>query len=145
MKELVIKLTKKDRDILKDYIRKGTKKARSISRANILLLADEKKKTDTISLITKCHRQKIWSVKKRYLENGLMNALVEKPRSGQPKKYKNNHEAEIISLACTTPPVGRKRWTLDLLVEKLKRKKNFKSINRESVRLILKKLKPNHG
>ena len=74
-----------------------------------------------------------------------MSVLEEKERSGQPKKYKNTHEAEIISLACTDPPVGRKRWTLDLLVEKLKKKRNFKSINRESVRLILKKLKLNHG
>lgn len=145
MKELVIELTKKDRDFLKDYIQKGTKKARSISRANILLLADEKKDNGTISQTTKCHRHKILAVKKRYLENGLMNALEEKQRPGQPKKYKNIHEAEIISLACTYPPVGRKRWTLDLLVERLKKKNNFKSINRESVRLILKKLKPNHG
>ena len=145
MKELEIKLTKEDRDFLKDYIKKGTKKARSISRANILLLADEKRDNNVISQLTKVHRQKIWRVKKRYLESGMMIALEEKERSGQPKKYKNTHEAEIISLACTGPPVGRKRWTLDLLVEKLKKKKGFKSINRESVRLILKKLKLNHG
>jgi hypothetical protein len=52
---------------------------------------------------------------------------------------------EIIAQACTKPPEGRKRWSLTLLAEELRKKKEFETINRESIRLILKKAKQNLG
>lgn len=145
MKKLKIKLTKADKKYLEKFVLTGTKKARSISRANILLLANQGKDDKTISQATKTHRQKIWRTKKRYIDDGLQKTLEEKPRSGQPKKYKDKEEAEIIALACTNPPQGRKRWTLELMTETLQKKKNSKTINRESIRLVLKKAKLNLG
>jgi putative transposase len=70
--------------------------------------------------------------------------LVDKPRSGQPVKYSQKHVAEIIALACARPPEGRKRWSLALLCEELRKKEGFETINKETIRLILKKnkLKP---
>jgi putative transposase len=134
-----IHLTKKDRAALIQFVKKGTAKARAIARANILLLSDEGQSEDEISKATKVHRQTIWRIKKRYSNVGIQQALVEKPRSGQPKKYDEDDEAKIIALTCTKAPNGRKRWTIKLLTEKLKRKKGFETINRESIRLILKK------
>jgi len=55
------------------------------------------------------------------LQEGLDSALNDKPRSGQPKKYDDGVEAEIITLTCTDPPEGRKRWTIKLLVEEMKK------------------------
>jgi transposase len=75
----------------------------------------------------------------------LPQALEEKPRSGQPKKYNERDEAEIIALTCTKAPDGRNRWTVRLLTEELRKKYGLKSINRESVRLILKKTGQNLG
>jgi transposase len=51
-------------------------------------------------------------IKKRYLDEELESALNDKPRSGQPKKYDDEKEAEIIALACTDPPEGRKNGLL---------------------------------
>jgi transposase len=85
------------------------------------------------------HRQTVWRIKKRYVEEGLESALKDKPRPGQPKKYKIKHETEIAALACTIPPEGRKKWTLELLQEELRTREGFENINRESIRLILKK------
>ncbi|AKB37763.1 Mobile element protein [Methanosarcina siciliae C2J] len=80
-------------------------------------------------------------IRKRYHEEGLQSALVDKPRSGQPKKYNERHAAEIIALACTKPPEGRKRWSLSLLCEELRKREGFETINKETIRLILKKNK----
>ena len=66
---------------------------------------------------------------------------MDKPRSGQPEKYTEKHVAEIIALACTSSPDGSKRWSLALLTEELRKKEGFETINKESIRLILKKSK----
>ena len=71
--------------------------------------------------------------------------MHEKPLSGLPKKYDEKDNAEIIALACTKAPNGRNRWTIRLLTQELKKKKEFESINRESVRLILKKARLSLG
>jgi len=55
------------------------------------------------------------------------------------------HEAEVIAQACTESPDGSKRWTLTLLTEEMRKKNGFETINRESIRLILKKAKLNLG
>lgn len=123
----------------------GAKKARAIARANVLLLADEGRSNDEICNATRVHRQSIWRIKKRYLKEGLDSVLKEKPRPGQPKKYTDRDEAEIIATACASPPKGRKRWTVRLLTDEMKNKKGFNTINRESVRLILKKRKLSLG
>ena len=145
MKNLKIKLEKKERKFLKDFLKKGTKKARAIARANVLLLADEGWETDTISKMVNVHRQRVWRIKKRYMKEGLKSALEEKPRSGQPRKYNEKHNAEIIATACTKAPRGRKRWTIRLLTKTLKKRNGFQTLNRESVRLVLKKTRPSLG
>ncbi|MDR2545819.1 MAG: hypothetical protein LBD03_09900 [Methanobrevibacter sp.] len=55
-----------------------------------------------------------------------------------------NKKPNIVALACTDPPEGRKRWTIKLIAETLKGKKGFETLSRETVRLVLKKrtLKP---
>ena len=140
-----ISLTIEEREFLQRFVKTGTKKARAIARAKVLLFADENYNNDEISKMTNVHRQGIWRIKKRYLEEGLNLVLNEKQRPGQPKKYTDVQEAEIIAMACTDPPKGRKRWTIRLLTERLKRRKGIETINRETVRLILKKAKLDLG
>ncbi len=140
-----IKLIEKEVEHLKEFTKKGKKSARSLTRAHILLLADKGEKEMEIAEILNISRATVSNVKKRYREEGLKSALVEKPRPGQPKKYTERQKAEIIAQACTKPPAGRKRWSLVLLAEEMKSKEGFETINRESIRLILKKAKQNLG
>lgn len=140
-----ILLTKKEVEYLEGFIKKGHKSARALTRARILLLAHERETEERIAKILHVCRATVSNIKSRYRKEGLENALNERPRPGQPKKYTIKHEAETIALACTSPPEGRKRWTLMLLVEELKKEKGFETINRESVRLFLKKTKQNRG
>ncbi len=140
-----VNLSSEERDYLEQYIKKGTKKARSINRAKVLLFIDERYDNEEITRMTGVHRQGIWRIKKRYVYEGIYSVLNEKPRSGQPRKYTAKQEAEVIAMACTDSPKGRKRWSIRLLTERMKRRKDFKTINRETVRLILKKVKLNLG
>lgn len=141
---LNINLKSNEEKFLTNFIRKGKKNARSLTRARILLLANQRKGDTEIAKTLGVGRSTALRIRKRYLEEGLRSALVDKPRSGQPRKYNERHAAEIIALACTKPPEGRKRWSLALLCEELRKKEGFETINKQTIRLILKKnkLKP---
>lgn len=143
----MVKLNLKKREIeyLNAFIKQGKKNARALTRARILLLAQKKEKDVDIEQILGVGRSTIWRVKNNYINKGINYALTERERPGQPAKYKIKEKAEIIAYACTTPPKGRKRWSVHLLAEELKKKKNFTTINRESIRLVLKKATPNLG
>jgi len=140
-----ITLTPEDRKFLQRFVRTGTKMARAIRRARVLLLLDEDYSNEEISSMTDVHRQSIWRIKKRFVEEGLDSALNEKPRPGPPRKYLERQEAEIIAMACTAPPKGRERWTIRLLTEQMRRRKGFETLNRETVRLVLKKAEHDLG
>jgi hypothetical protein len=76
------------------------------------------------------------SIRKRYGEEGLPSTLVDKPRSGQPRKDTEKHVAEIIALACSISPDGIQRWYLTLLTEEFRKKERFETISKESIRLM---------
>jgi len=108
-------------------------------------VANQQKGDTEIAEILEVGRNTVWRTKKRYREEGLQSALTEKPRPGQPRKYTERHEAEIIAQACTKSPDGRKRWSLTLLTGVMRKREGFETINRESIRLILKKAKQSRG
>ena len=140
-----IKFTDKEIDYLAAFVKIGQKSARELIRARVLQLTHDGKTEMEIKEILHISRATVSNTKKRYRDEGLQSALTEKPRSGQPRKYTDVQEAEIIALACTDPPKGRKRWTIRLLAERMQRRKGFETINRETVRLTLKKAKLDLG
>jgi transposase len=122
------------------------KKSKELFRSVILiLLSNSDLNQKEIAEVLDITPKTVSKIKKRYLEGGLDFALNDKPRSGQPKKYDDVKEAEIVALACTDPPKGRKRWSVRLIAEKLKDKPGFETITRETVRVTLKKTQQNHG
>lgn len=140
-----IKLNKKELLYLDAQKNSGNLGLRKYNRINILLLLDKGKKNAEIEDFLGVDRITIWRTKTRYLEQGIERALEEEERPGQPKKYKTDHEAELAALACGPCPKGRKRWTIRLLTQELQSKPGFKTINRESVRLALKKMNVSLG
>jgi|TARA_Y100000310_G_scaffold277668_1_gene295579 transposase len=145
MKRIIIELKEKEILFLKKLLKTGTNKARKLARANILLLANKGKQSDEIAMLLSVNRSTVAQVKKRHIQKGITYALEEKPRSGQPIKYTKKNEAEIIAQACTSAPKGRKRWSVRLLTKELRKKKDLRRINRESIRLVLKKAKLSLG
>ena len=118
---------------------------REINRANILLLLDKGKQAVEITDFLDVGRNTVSRTKQKFIRHGINAALQEEDRPGQPKRYKQKQEAEIIALTCSNAPPGRERWTLELLEKTARRKKGMKTISRESIRLILKKTNVNLG
>ena len=139
MKRASVRLTSAQRDFLKEFKQREAISLREINRANILLLLDKGKPSNEIADFLDVGRNTVSRTKHKFIRGGIESALEEDERPGQPKKYKEKHEAEIIALACSNAPEGRERWTLELLETTAKKKKGLKTINRESIRLMLKK------
>jgi transposase len=140
-----IKLAGKDEEYLKAFVKKGRRSARQLTRAYVLLLLNDGKTEVEVKGTLWISRATVSNIKRRYRKGGLQGALTEKSRPGQPRKYSERQQAEIIAQACSKPPHGRKRWSLLLLTEEMKKKKGLETINRESIRLILKKAELNLG
>ena len=140
-----IKLSKKELSYLAQEKVKDNLSVRKFNRINILLLLNKGKKNSEIEDFLDVDRITIWRTKNRYAEQGIETALEEDARPGQPVKYSTDHEAKLAALACGPCPVGRKRWTIRLLTETLKSKAGFETLNRETVRLGLKKMNVSLG
>lgn len=140
-----LRLSKEDLSYLSFQKQQGNLSLRRYNRINILLLLNKGKKNVEIEDFLDVDRVTIWRTKKRYLEFGVEKALEEEARSGQPAKYTTDHEAELAALACGPCPDGRKRWTVRLLTKEIKTKPGFETVNRESVRLALKKMNVSLG
>jgi transposase len=142
---LKINLEDDEVNFLLNFVRKGHKSARELTRARILLLSNQQKGVTEIAETLGVSRNTTLNIRRRYVEEGIPYALSDKPRSGQPIKYTEKHVAEVIALACSNSPDGSKRWSLSLLTEELREKEGFETISKESIRLILKKAKLSPG
>lgn len=114
MRRTQIELDGKSIRELKSIIKRGNRAVRETNRARILLLSNSGKRNDEIAEALCVNRNTVLWVKKRYLKGGMEMALHDGKRSGQPKKYGEKESAEIISLVCSSPPEGRKRWSVSL-------------------------------
>lgn len=134
-----LELSASDRAQLEKFIGSGTAKAREIKHANVLLKLAEgwqnKKVAQTFALSEKT----VIAIRKRFIEEGLNSALVDKPRSGAPPKIDGAVKALIVATACTQTPAGHARWTLRLLSHRLVELEVVDGISPETVRQILKK------
>lgn len=139
MNKIEIKLTSKEIKFLRKYKKAEGRSMREYNRANILLLLHKGRKESDIADFLDTERTTIWRTKQKYLEEGIKEALQERERSGQPVKYHDHQKAEVIATACSKSPEGRSRWTLKLLTDTLKKQTGLSTINRETIRLILKK------
>ena len=142
---LPFKLKKAELSYLGSYKNSNHLSLREYNRVNILLLLNKGKKIIDIEEFLNVDRVTIWRTKKKYLEQGIEKALEENARSGQPVKYATDQQAELSAMACGPCPAGRRRWTLRLLTAALKKKQGLETINRESVRLALKKMNVSLG
>lgn len=141
-------LNGKKRSNLNRLVSTGTHKARTITRARILILADESPqgisrgmgKTDKeIIGVLGVSARTVASTRQRYVEEGIEGALNEKPRPGRPPKLTGRDEAKLALIACSEPPEGRVRWSVRLLTDKLIELDIVDSISREAVRRYIKK------
>lgn len=135
----IVDLTKEEREHLLDFIKSDKKSGRKLNRARILLLADEGKADSEIAEVLHTGTATVYRTRQRFVVGNLEGALNERARPGGQKRLDEKGEAVLETLARSRPPKGRKRWTLQLLADRLVQLKVIDRISYETVRQELKK------
>jgi len=139
-----VKLTEAERARLRTWIGQGTAPARQLTRARILLKANQGESgpgwTDgAIAGAVDVHPATVARVRREYVTAGLDAALERKPPDRvYPRRLDGAQEAQLVALACSPPPAGRERWTLRLLADELVRLEGVEGVSYETVRRTFK-------
>jgi transposase len=150
-KRYTVCLTDAQRSALRTLISSGHASARTLTHARILLKADTKHEGGGCSDPEICQalevsRPTVERVRKRFATQGCEAALYPRPRLVSPERsLDGEQEAQLIALACSTPPEGQKRWTLRLLASGLVEREIVDTISHETVRQTLKKTRSSLG
>jgi hypothetical protein len=149
-KRYLVTLTEGERAALSQKVTAGRGPARELSHARILLKADEGPHgpgwcDGHIVVALDVGLSTMARVRRRFVEQGLDAALRRRPpRREYHRKLDGEQGAHLVALACSPPPLGRRRWTLRLLADKLVELRYIDGVSYETVRQVLKKnrLKP---
>jgi hypothetical protein len=158
-KQYHVYLTKEQRDMLHDLISSGTARARTQAHARILLKADAGEvgpnhRDADIAQAVEVSVATVGKVRQRFAQagggqQGLEAALYRrKPDRIYTHKLDGVQEAHLVALTCSSPPDGRKRWTLRLLAGKMVQlgyMDEGAEVSHETVRHVLKKTSSSHG
>ncbi|MBI3169887.1 MAG: helix-turn-helix domain-containing protein [Chloroflexi bacterium] len=140
-----VHLKAEERRKLLGIVSKGRNKAVLIQRAHILLKVEEGKTDAEISQMLYASEQTIRRVRLRFAQEGLQAALEDKPHPVTGSELDEKQEAHIIALACSEPPAGQARWTLQMLTQEVLKDGIVTHISPETVRLLLKKTSSSPG
>jgi transposase len=136
-----VELSQSERDQLTALLSGGKHGARKLKRAQILLAADGGASEEDIARSVRVGKSTVYRTKRRFVIGNVEAALSEQPRPGAERKLSGKEEALLVATACSRPPAGRARWTLELLAGELVRRIEHGSVSRETVR---RRLAENH-
>ena len=136
-----VELSHAERTELRALLSGGKQAARKLKRAQILLAADAGASDEAIAASVGVGGSTVYRTKRRFVLGNLEAALSEEPRPGADRKLSGKEEALLVATACSNPPEGRARWTLELLADELVRLTEHGSLSRETVR---RRLAENH-
>jgi transposase len=140
-----VTLTAEERSELKTLVSTGKCSVKKIKHANVLLAVDETENgrvTDQeVAKLFHCHANTVANIRERFVEEGLEAALEPQKRTTPPIPpiFDGRAEAQLIKLACSTPPEGRCTWTMQLLADKCVELSIVEETSAETVRTVLKK------
>jgi transposase len=129
-----VELSEAERLELEALLSGGKHAARKLKRAQILLAADAGTSDETIARAVRVGESTVYRTKRRFVEGNLELALSEEPRPGASRKLSGKETALLVATACSNPPRGRKRWTLELLADAMVKLTEHESLSRETVR-----------
>jgi transposase len=129
-----VELNEAERGQLTAMLSGGKHAVRKLKRAQILLAADAGVSDEAIASTVSVGGSTVYRTKRRFVEGNLELALSEEARPGAPPKLSGKETALLVATACSNPPEGRKRWTLDLLAGAMVRLTKHEALSRETVR-----------
>ena len=149
MERYRLNLTEEEQTYLLGISKKKKASAKRVVRAQVLLAVAENglnKDDAAVSDLYGLSTKSIERLRKRCCQQGLQVALAGKKREVfKEKKLTGEVEAKLTMLACSTPPAGYGRWTLQLLADKMVALNYIDAISHTSVGVLLKKMRLNPG
>ena len=139
-----VELTADERRQLEGLTRRGVAPARRLRRARILLLSADGLPDPAVAAAVGSCVATVATVRRRFAAERL-GALDERPRPGAAPKLDGRATATLVGLACTAPPPGRAKWTMQLLADKLVALGAVGAVSDETVRRTLKKTSSSPG
>ena len=149
MPRYIVTLTNDEIQELKALIQKGGKGYR-IKHAQILLKLDQKPENkawtyDRIKDAYGASRSTIAGVAQRFVMEGMEAALGRKVQENRRRKVTGDVEARICAIACSEPPKGTSRWTMQAIADELIRLEVVDYITDSTVCEVMKKTKSSRG
>jgi transposase len=144
-KKYIVVLSNSERQELEEFVSVGKTQAYRIKHANILLAVDANRLgmcDEDVAETFGCHVNTVANIRQRFVLEGI-EAAIERKKQKSPSRQRvldGAGEAKLIQLACSEPPKGRSRWTLELLASELVALKIVDSISDQTVRRTLKKM-----
>jgi transposase len=135
----IVDLTDDEREQVMALTRKGKISARKVTRARILLRADEGWTDEQIVAALDTSVRTVERTRQRFVEGGVAKALNDDPRPGAKRKLDGRGEAHLIALTCSEPPDDHDHWAMRVLADRLVALGVVDSISHETVRQTLKK------
>jgi transposase len=147
MRKSKVSLTARQRRDLEKLAGTGRESARKIIRARILLKADLGETDQEVAEALDVGVATVERVRRRFAACGVDGAVQRKPQPPRPQKRRldGEGEAKLVMLACSTPPDGRDRWTLDLLAERMVKLNYAPALSGDTVGRTLKKTTSSRG
>lgn len=133
-----IRLTAKQRDEIRQLQRVKATGAPTARRARMIELLAEGYSQKSVALATGAGIASVGRTRRRFLEQGFAAAIFGFKPPGRRRLLDAGEESMVVALACSEPPLGRNRWTIELLTTELVRRKYLKRVGRETIRLVLK-------
>jgi len=120
----IVHLTQDERNLLKQQTKSGQWKPREVIRAKILLLADingpHALPDALISEQSGCSKGAVIQRRKRFAQTqSIEDTIFDNPRSGRPTIVDGAVEAHVTMIACSTPPEGYAKWSLNLIRDRV--------------------------
>lgn len=134
-----VELTDNEHAELEQLIHAGSAPAQIQTRARILLMASQGRRDVDIAQALFTSPSTVFRTRLRLVTEGLRAALHSRPRCGRPPIFGGEVEAHLTTLACSSPPSGRARWSLQLIADTLVELHVVESISPSQVRNTLKK------
>jgi len=146
----IVELTVSEREYLQRIINVGKTQGYRIRHAQIILALDkgETKESWSYEEISRAYRvneSTITQIAKRFVNEGLEAALGRKEQENRHRKIDGEVEARIVATACSEPPEGQERWTLQLIADEIVRLEVVESISATAIGTTLKKTNLSHG
>lgn len=128
-----VELNEGERAQLTAMLSGGKHAVRKLKRAQILLAADAGISDAAIAGSVSVGGSTVYRTKQRFVEGNLDLALIEEARPGAARKLSGKETALLVATVCSSPPEGRKRWTLELLAGAMVGLTEHEGLSRETV------------